>query len=1259
MKKRGFESREKKSKLYLVRKDAVILSVTFLVFILAMFNLASLTGRQVVNTAHPLGDANLDGKVSSTDSSFIVEYVEGVRQFTPEQITLSDVNNDDKVTMEDAENVALYVARRIRYLPVPPPNPRSKPYVPSRFKAAAAAYTPDVILTWIDNADNEEGFRIYRNTIGIGANSSILIANLSPNTLTYIDNETDENTNYVYRIESYNHFGNSIRGPMEYVKTNNLAINPPEKIQATTLSPSEIEISWEDVNSEEGYRLERRKEGTTFWAEIANLQANTISYTDQVVESVPYCYRIKSYAQIRISQPSIETCSAPCTDECVFDEQKCSATTTYQTCGNHDRDTCLEWGTPKNCASEQKCESGICINNIIEICDNGIDDDKDSFKDNLDSDCSEHPLHKPFLTANLAKDYYLPGQTIDGNITITFSGSIKPDSELTATLREDEGKIKAIDYLEENGINYSISEEKIQLNNPQPIKTINLDPGKESFIGFRLPKLATVDNIIMKIRGDLTRPPRGLSLDIPDETNKPEWKYLGNSMNTYGIATTSETLELASEGNTQYLDSDSTYYCQEINLSYSKDFLVSAKYASPKNTNANLDAAILSFDGATAYGGGDRCRLPKGNTTSMWHSCNINLQQGISGHHLICLKTDVTERSYEISRDNSQTDSRYNCDIQEEGEYSYAYCTPLTSKNYFIKISSGLYNNYLNESIESEQFNKWTTDNSFTESLTSHLSSCEEDSLGDCYTIMKIKSENGGRVTLSDLRLDYTEYGGGSSYANKFYDASVLKPEIYKINNNNITNLTTNIPLALFNITAPNVTKKENLSLHLEFAGDETSVGVLIHPLSSQDTSAPEQVVTDFESKMNKIKTHEIGWALNLDKNLGLLTGYKEDIAKIKNSNMPPDMKEDALEGIKNKMLNSIGGIPETVESFGTVKESVVINSPDLKEALGESSPQILNFQDQVNVQVEVKNYEVINYDGSTNVYSIVNKIIKVDKELKEVYVYEIIPKDIARSVSDVIFKNPGFEIEKEDPIVKYYYPSLNSATITYAVKSTVMQNNIYGFKSVVFPREIPEEPEEQLTSETPSSCGDEICNIPEEDYEICPEDCELQRKIPLLWIIILVVVLAGGVLYFNFYKGRLSMNKLTRKNMPFGSEQDLESVKNYINLQTKKKVKKNAISKSLLDKGWTEDQIGYAFEDINWDRKRDILISNTPSVNDNMKKLEMYITKCKQLNISEQKITANLKSKGWCDADIEEALSKYNPGVSSEKKETKLFFEK
>lgn len=76
-----------------------------------------------------------------------------------------------------------------------------------------------VTLTWQDNADNEDGYRLERAT---GTGSFVELAgSLPPNTSTYVDATATAGTSYSYRVRCFNTAGDS-----PYSNTATIAIPP-------------------------------------------------------------------------------------------------------------------------------------------------------------------------------------------------------------------------------------------------------------------------------------------------------------------------------------------------------------------------------------------------------------------------------------------------------------------------------------------------------------------------------------------------------------------------------------------------------------------------------------------------------------------------------------------------------------------------------------------------------------------------------------------------------------------------------------------------------------------------------------------------------------------------------------------------------------------------------------------------------------------------------------------------------------------------
>jgi hypothetical protein len=49
-----------------------------------------------------------------------------------------------------------------------------------------------------------------------------------------------------------------------------------------------------------------------------------------------------------------------CTDDCSSGQKRCSGNG-YQTCGNYDADSCLEWSSTTSCGANEQCQNGQCV----------------------------------------------------------------------------------------------------------------------------------------------------------------------------------------------------------------------------------------------------------------------------------------------------------------------------------------------------------------------------------------------------------------------------------------------------------------------------------------------------------------------------------------------------------------------------------------------------------------------------------------------------------------------------------------------------------------------------------------------------------------------------------------------------------------------------------------------------------------------------------------------------------------------------------
>jgi len=153
----------------------------------------------------------------------------------------------------------------------------------------------EVSLTWSDNSDNEDGFKIERKTEG---GIFAIIATLTSNKINFQDTTVLGNTKYYYRILAFNSYGSSTYSNEFIVVTPPCGNKPnaPNNLFGESISKSEISLSWKDnSDNEDGFILERKEEGTSYVV-IATLPKDTNKYSDKnLLPDKTYYYRIKAF----------------------------------------------------------------------------------------------------------------------------------------------------------------------------------------------------------------------------------------------------------------------------------------------------------------------------------------------------------------------------------------------------------------------------------------------------------------------------------------------------------------------------------------------------------------------------------------------------------------------------------------------------------------------------------------------------------------------------------------------------------------------------------------------------------------------------------------------------------------------------------------------------------------------------------------------------------------------------------------------------
>jgi fibronectin type 3 domain-containing protein len=170
--------------------------------------------------------------------------------------------------------------------------PPSPPAAPSDLTTTLVAASR-VDLAWIDNSNNEDGFKVERKT---GAGSFGLIATLGTDTTSYQDTTVAATTAYTYRVLAYNSAGGDSGPSNELPVTTQTIPAAPSNLVATAVSSSQINLTWTDNSSnEQGFKIER-KIGSGSFTEIATVGANANSYSNTgLTASTQYTYQVRAY----------------------------------------------------------------------------------------------------------------------------------------------------------------------------------------------------------------------------------------------------------------------------------------------------------------------------------------------------------------------------------------------------------------------------------------------------------------------------------------------------------------------------------------------------------------------------------------------------------------------------------------------------------------------------------------------------------------------------------------------------------------------------------------------------------------------------------------------------------------------------------------------------------------------------------------------------------------------------------------------------
>lgn len=192
-----------------------------------------------------------------------------------------------------------------------------KPQVPTYF---SGQYTDQgIALNWIDNSDNESGFRIERKIGKQGEGLYQVIAEIGSQQGSYKDSDVEPGVTYHYRLAAFNDYGATwVEEPVS------VAIDPlPAAASNLEIFHSEefYYLHWKDrSHNEQGFRVEHSVDGGA-WQVLSTMNENVAFYFESTVLA-DHNYRFRVIAFNAIGEASASNVAALLLNPDAVEEQQ-------------------------------------------------------------------------------------------------------------------------------------------------------------------------------------------------------------------------------------------------------------------------------------------------------------------------------------------------------------------------------------------------------------------------------------------------------------------------------------------------------------------------------------------------------------------------------------------------------------------------------------------------------------------------------------------------------------------------------------------------------------------------------------------------------------------------------------------------------------------------------------------------------------------------------------------------------------------------
>jgi titin len=169
----------------------------------------------------------------------------------------------------------------------PPTTTGSDRGAPSTVAAIPTSSTV-IRLLWT-GVNRANRYEIQRSNDGA---TWVSIASTDPDTTAYRDGGLASGTTYFYRVLAVTDGGATVASDAVSATTASEPLSAPA-LTTVAASSTEIDLVWNDVSDETGYRIERSADGTSGWTAIATTGQDVTTYVDTGLSpGTTYSYRV-------------------------------------------------------------------------------------------------------------------------------------------------------------------------------------------------------------------------------------------------------------------------------------------------------------------------------------------------------------------------------------------------------------------------------------------------------------------------------------------------------------------------------------------------------------------------------------------------------------------------------------------------------------------------------------------------------------------------------------------------------------------------------------------------------------------------------------------------------------------------------------------------------------------------------------------------------------------------------------------------------